>query len=218
MILPRVILALCGRMPRTACEITVLPEPLSPTSATVWPVSTAKLTPRTASTRPSSARKSTARSSIWSSGALIHRPREPPRTARPRRTALPPDGWARTSSRRSRKRPAGLVHGQVVAQDADRLVGTEQRAQALERRRLADEQARAAPVDRVEVGVDLDERRARLRWPGRRPKVERPVKPQAVRRSAQPRVEPVPGRHQDRETGGAERVDQQRPPLARARR
>ena len=32
---PPVILALAGRMPRMACEITVLPEPLSPTTASV---------------------------------------------------------------------------------------------------------------------------------------------------------------------------------------
>ena len=32
---PPVMLALAGRMPRIACEITVLPEPLSPTTASV---------------------------------------------------------------------------------------------------------------------------------------------------------------------------------------
>jgi len=37
--------------------------------------------------------------------------------------------------------PAGLVHRQVMAQDPDRLVRVEQRAQPLERCGLADEQA-----------------------------------------------------------------------------
>ena len=105
--------------------------------------------------------------------------------------------------------PAGLVHGQVMAQDADRLVRTQQRAQALERHRLADEQARAAPVDRIEMDVDLGQPRRRLAR-GPPPEGREAGEAAGGQPQGQPRVEPVPGRHQDRETSGAEGVDQRR--------
>src|ERR1044071_1951355 len=45
-------LPILGRMPMIACATTDLPEPDSPTSATVLPCGTRKLTPRTASSGP----------------------------------------------------------------------------------------------------------------------------------------------------------------------
>jgi len=53
MIEPAVTRAALGRMPIIACETTVLPDPDSPTSATVEPGRTEKETSRTASIRPS---------------------------------------------------------------------------------------------------------------------------------------------------------------------
>ena len=52
-----------GRRPITVCEITVLPEPDSPTSATVLPAGTRKLTPFTTSEAPPCMAKPTRRSS-----------------------------------------------------------------------------------------------------------------------------------------------------------
>src|SRR5262245_25679143 len=49
---PPEICAIFGRMPRIACATTDLPEPDSPTSATVLPYGTRKLTPRTACSGP----------------------------------------------------------------------------------------------------------------------------------------------------------------------
>src|ERR1700735_2316023 len=61
-----------------ACADTLLPEPDSPTMPRVCPVSTLKLTPRTAGTRPSGEAKLTCRSSTSSSatGCSVRR-REP---------------------------------------------------------------------------------------------------------------------------------------------
>ncbi len=61
---PLVIVAFCGRMPMIAWETTVLPEPDSPTSATVPPSGILKDVPRTASTMPPCTWKLTCRSLI----------------------------------------------------------------------------------------------------------------------------------------------------------
>ena len=105
------------------------------------------------------------------------------------------------------KRPAGLVHRQMVAEDADRLVGIEHRHQALECRDLADEQPLAAPVDRIEMGVDLHE--ARRGFGRGAPAVGRePGEAAGGEAPDQSRIETVPGRHQHREERGAEGIDQ----------
>ena len=56
-----------GRMPMTACAVTDLPDPDSPTSATVRPCGTEKDTPSTAVTAPPGVLNSIARFSISSS-------------------------------------------------------------------------------------------------------------------------------------------------------
>ncbi len=57
----------------TLRAVTVLPEPLSPTTASVSPGSTDRLTPSTARTVPSSVRNQVRRSRMSSSGALMPR-------------------------------------------------------------------------------------------------------------------------------------------------
>ncbi len=67
-----------ARAAGSACAVTDLPEPDSPTMPTVSPAATSKDTPRTAWTSPSSVGNVTRRSSTDSSVARRHRP-SPPR-------------------------------------------------------------------------------------------------------------------------------------------
>ena len=134
------------------------------------PGPTRKLTPRTACTRPP-----------WRSRRAGPRPaaagRSSERLEQLARGAQAGRGVARQHAQQLvEKGPAGLVHDQVVSEDADRLLRIEDRAQPLERGGLADEQPRAAPVDRIEMGVDL---LSPGRASARRPNVDRPQKPQA---------------------------------------
>jgi hypothetical protein len=55
----------------TESAVTLLPQPDSPTTPTVLPASTLKLTPSTARTRPSSVSNSVTRPSIASSGSAL---------------------------------------------------------------------------------------------------------------------------------------------------
>jgi hypothetical protein len=53
---------------RIAFMVTLLPQPLSPTTPSTWPGMTSKLVPSTARTRPSSIAKETRRSRTDSNG------------------------------------------------------------------------------------------------------------------------------------------------------
>ncbi len=68
---PPPIRAALGRMPRIAWAVTDLPEPDSPTSATVRPAGMSRDSPSTARNAPVAAEKSTLRSRIDRSGAVI---------------------------------------------------------------------------------------------------------------------------------------------------
>ena len=68
---PPVTLPVPGSRPITACAVVDLPEPDSPTMATVWPRYTVRLTPRTACTGPCAAANETSRSRIRSSGSAL---------------------------------------------------------------------------------------------------------------------------------------------------
>src|SRR5690348_6117345 len=57
-------------MPMIACAVTDLPQPDSPSSASVSPARTQKLAPLTALATPSRVWNSTRRPSTWSSGAF----------------------------------------------------------------------------------------------------------------------------------------------------
>src|SRR5580692_3046365 len=60
-----------SRMPITAYAVTDLPDPDSPTSAMVSPLSTAKLTLSSARTMPERVRNSTLRPAMLSAGAAV---------------------------------------------------------------------------------------------------------------------------------------------------
>ena len=104
----------------------------------------------------------------------------------------------------------------MVTDDADRLIGVEHRDQPGERCGLADEQTRAAPVDRIEVGVDLHQARGGL---GLGPAAEGGQTDESA--PGQPLdealVQPVPGRHQHRQEGAAERIREHGPTRSPAR-
>ena len=89
------------------------------------------------------------------------------------------------------------------------LLGIQHRDQPGERRRLADEQTCAAPVDGVEMGVDLGEARSGFgsRAPPEGGQADEPAAGQAL---DQPGIQPVPGRYQHRQEGTAERIREQR--------
>ena len=131
-------------MPRIACEITVLPEPLSPTSATVRSCWTSKLTPRTACDHALVGEEVDRQVADLQQRAVIGAPEQLARAAHSR---APRMIAAEHAEQPIEEQPAGLVHGQMMAEDADRLVGVGHRDQPGERCGLADEQARAAPVD-----------------------------------------------------------------------
>lgn len=97
--------------PATAMAVVVLPEPDSPTIATVWPGYTVRFAPRTAGTSPPEVVKVMSRSFTSSSGRSGSHswtaPEVPPRSHGPARGPPPP--------RRRRPRPGGRMGSAVFS-------------------------------------------------------------------------------------------------------
>src|SRR5688572_26110113 len=147
--------ALRGRMPMIDCATTDLPEPDSPTSATVPPAGMRNDTPSTALTTPASTSRCTLRSRTVMRSAIGRRSiREGLRRREPAHSLQGEKSFEEIPGRR-------VMH-RVVREPADGLAGGEPLDRLRQRLLFPHEVPAAPPRHHVDVRVDLPQARRRL--------------------------------------------------------